>query len=55
MRYCLTAARRRCVGRPELATIRNAVPAAFKVRYGPKTAEVSLKAGQALHLNAELQ
>ncbi|MCY2954428.1 MAG: glycoside hydrolase family 95 protein [Planctomycetota bacterium] len=42
-------------GKLQSATIRNAAPATFKVRYGAKTAEVSLKAGQKLHLNAELQ
>ncbi|MEJ2649876.1 MAG: glycoside hydrolase family 95 protein [Sedimentisphaerales bacterium] len=36
------------------ATISNTIPATFKVRYGTKTAEVSIKAGQMLHLNADL-
>ena len=38
----------------QFASIRNAAPATFKVRYGTKTAEFSIKAGQTLRLNAEL-
>jgi alpha-L-fucosidase 2 len=41
-------------GKLESATIRNAVPAIFKVRNGGRTAEASIKAGQAVHLNGEL-
>jgi alpha-L-fucosidase 2 len=41
-------------GKLRSATIRNSAPSMFKVRYGSKTAEVSIKAGQTLHLNADL-
>jgi alpha-L-fucosidase 2 len=41
-------------GKLQSATIKNSAPAKFKVRYGTKTAEVSIKAGQTLRLNADL-
>ncbi|MEJ2078431.1 MAG: DUF1593 domain-containing protein [Acidobacteriota bacterium] len=41
-------------GKLETATLRNATPATFTVRYGTRTAEVSIKAGQTLRLNADL-
>jgi len=41
-------------GKLQFASIRNAAPATFKVRYGTKTAEFSIKAGQTLRLNADL-
>ena len=37
------------------AAISNTIPATFKVRYGTKTAEVSIKAGQTLHLDSDLK
>ncbi len=42
-------------GKLQSAAIRNAAPAKFKVRYGPKTTEASIKAGQTLSLNADLK
>ncbi len=41
-------------GKLQSATIRNAAPATFKVRYGGRTADFSIKAGQTLHMNADL-
>jgi alpha-L-fucosidase 2 len=41
-------------GKLQSATITNAAPATFKVRYGSKTSEISIKAGQRVHLNANL-
>ena len=41
-------------GKLQSATIYNAAPAKFKVRYGAKTADISIKPGQVLHLNADL-
>ncbi len=41
-------------GKLQSATIRNAAPATFKVRSGARTAEVSLRAGQTVRLNANL-
>jgi alpha-L-fucosidase 2 len=41
-------------GKLQSAAIQNSAPATFKVRYGTKTAQVSIKAGQTLHLNADL-
>ena len=41
-------------GQLQSAVIRNAAPTALKVRYGAKTAEVSVKAGQTLRLDADL-
>ena len=42
-------------GKLQSATIRNAAPATFKVRTGGKTAEVTVKAGQTVRLNADLK
>jgi len=42
-------------GKLQSATIHNAAPAKFKVRYGSKTSEISIKAGQRLQLNADLE
>ncbi len=41
-------------GKLQSATIKNSTPNTFKVRCGDKTAEVSIKAGQTLRLNADL-
>ncbi len=41
-------------GKLQSAAIRNASAATCKIRYGTKTAEFSLKPGQALHLNGDL-
>ncbi len=41
-------------GKLKSAAIKNFAPATFKVRYGDKTSEVSIKAGQTLRLNADL-
>jgi hypothetical protein len=41
-------------GKLQFAIIQNSAPARFKVRYGTKTTEVSIKAGQTLLLNADL-
>jgi alpha-L-fucosidase 2 len=41
-------------GKLQSAAIHNSAPAMFKVRYGAKTADFSIKAGQTLHLNGEL-
>jgi len=41
-------------GKLRSATIRNAAPAKFKVRYGGKTAEVMTKAGQTVRLSPNL-
>lgn len=41
-------------GKLQSATIRNAAPATCKVRYGVKTANVSIKAGQTVRLNVDL-
>ena len=41
-------------GKLQSAALRNANATACKVRYGAKTAEFSLKAGQSIRLNAEL-
>jgi alpha-L-fucosidase 2 len=41
-------------GKLQSADIKSSAPVTFKVRYGDKTAELSIKAGQTLHLNAEL-
>jgi alpha-L-fucosidase 2 len=41
-------------GKLQSATIHNAAPATFKVRCGAKTAEVTIKAGQTVRLNADL-
>lgn len=41
-------------GKLRSATMRNVAPATVKVRYGAKTAVVSLKTGQTLRLNANL-
>jgi alpha-L-fucosidase 2 len=42
-------------GRLQFATIQNAAPTRFAVRYGDKTTEVSIEAGQTLRLNADLK
>jgi alpha-L-fucosidase 2 len=41
-------------GKLQSAMIRHAAPSTFKVRYAGKTAEVSIKAGQTVRLNADL-
>jgi alpha-L-fucosidase 2 len=41
-------------GKLQSAAIRNASPATLKVRYGAKTAEVPIKAGQTVRLSADL-
>jgi alpha-L-fucosidase 2 len=41
-------------GKLQFATIKNSTQNMFKVRYGDKTTELSLKAGQMLRLNADL-
>lgn len=41
-------------GKLQSATFKNVTPNTFKVRYSDKTAEVSIKAGQMLSLNADL-
>jgi alpha-L-fucosidase 2 len=41
-------------GKLQSAIIKNSTPATFKVRYGGKTAEVLIKAGQTLRLNIDL-
>jgi alpha-L-fucosidase 2 len=42
-------------GKLQSAAIHNAAPAMFTVRYGSKTAEVPIEAGQTLRLNADLK
>lgn len=41
-------------GKLQSATIQNTAPATARVRHGDKTAEVSMKAGQAVRLNGDL-
>ena len=41
-------------GKLQSATIHNSVPAAFTIRYGDKTEEVSIEAGQPVRFNAAL-
>ena len=42
-------------GKLQSVTIKNSNPSTFKVRYGDKASEVSIKAGQTVHLDSDLK